>query len=589
MLVSTVSRPLRQPVSLFWQQKASALGLRPRKLDSLVALASKKKPANRAPVNLTPEVAPPPVDDAAGQAQQKTDPAVKPSAAAVPGATATAAVALEPRVSPLAIAYKKILKELSSLPRAIAIMALICVQSALGTIIPQNKAYQFYIDNFPIGSDNNPLGIISYEWILNLELDHIYTAWYFDASIALLAASLMACTSTRQWPAVRVAQNWRFAGTPARVVKMGKRSEVLPNARLGDLGRSLVKKGYQVFVQGPQLYAFKGLAGKLGPIGVHAALLLVLAGTSYSGFGGVKGTVMAPEGTDFVVSDYLRPLSPIARVPRSADNVMHVNKFTIDYRPDGQVAQFYSDLTLRDPYGAPLKTQTISVNKPFRYGGVTMYQTNWSLAALTLRAGAADAPPEALADAPPLSLPMASMEGRPGIVGALWATFLPTSVSQDDPSGTPAGISILARDPQSVVLYDKEGKFAGVRRPGSGKPITVDGVQIIVDEVIGSTGLEMKSDPGIPIVYAGFGALMITTLVSYLSHSQIWALQDGAYVYVSGKSSKQQFLFDQELDQVLDAVPEVASPPPAAQPQQQPSAAAATAVSAANGGAPTPQ
>ena len=51
----------------------------------------------------------------------------------------------------------------------------------------------------------------------------------------------------------------------------------------------------QVFVQKGSLYAFKGLAGRLGPIGVHAALLLVLGGTSYSGFGGYKGSVMTPE------------------------------------------------------------------------------------------------------------------------------------------------------------------------------------------------------------------------------------------------------------------------------------------------------
>lgn len=51
----------------------------------------------------------------------------------------------------------------------------------------------------------------------------------------------------------------------------------------------------QVFLQKGSLYAFKGLAGRLGPIGVHAALLLVLGGTSYSGFGGFKGSVMTPE------------------------------------------------------------------------------------------------------------------------------------------------------------------------------------------------------------------------------------------------------------------------------------------------------
>ncbi len=77
---------------------------------------------------------------------------------------------------------------------------------------------------------------------------------------------------------------------------MGK-TEVLPAAHLPDLGKVLDVKGYQVFLRDGSLYAFKGLAGRLGPIGVHAALLLILGGTSYSGFGGCKGSVMAPEAS----------------------------------------------------------------------------------------------------------------------------------------------------------------------------------------------------------------------------------------------------------------------------------------------------
>lgn len=30
-----------------------------------------------------------------------------------------------------------------------------------------------------------------------------------------------------------------------------------------------------------------------------------------------------------------------------------------------------------------------------------------------------------------------------------------------------------------------------------------------------------QTDPGVPIVYAGFGALMLTTCVSFLSHLQV--------------------------------------------------------------------
>ena len=32
----------------------------------------------------------------------------------------------------------------------------------------------------------------------------------------------------------------------------------------------------------------------------------------------------------------------------------------------------------------------------------------------------------------------------------------------------------------------------------------VEGLEIAVDDVVGSTGLELKVDPGVPYVYAGF-------------------------------------------------------------------------------------
>ena len=49
---------------------------------------------------------------------------------------------------------------------------------------------------------------------------------------------------------------------------------------------------------------------------------------------------------------------------------------------------------------------------------------------------------------------------------------------------------------------------------------------------------------------------MITTLISYLSHSQVWAQQEGDYVFVAGRSNRARFGFNKELDTVLEAVPE---------------------------------
>ena len=51
---------------------------------------------------------------------------------------------------------------------------------------------------------------------------------------------------------------------------------------------------------------------------------------------------------------------------------------------------------------------------------------------------------------------------------------------------------MLLRDLQSIVLYDQEGKFVGVRRPSSKLPIEIDGSKIIIVDAIGSSGLALK-------------------------------------------------------------------------------------------------
>lgn len=59
-----------------------------------------------------------------------------------------------------------------------------------------------------------------------------------------------------------------------------------------------------------------------------------------------------------------------------------------------------------------------------------------------------------------------------GVSGRLWGTFLPAEQPAADGTA-PRGVSILARDMQSVAIYDSRGQFVGIRRPDSGRPISV--------------------------------------------------------------------------------------------------------------------
>ncbi|XP_010999381.1 PREDICTED: cytochrome c biogenesis protein CCS1, chloroplastic [Populus euphratica] len=434
---------------------------------------------------------------------------------------------------------RKVLSVLSNLPLAIGEMFSIAVLMALGTLIDQGEAPEFYFQKFP--EENPLLGFFTWKWVLTLGFDHMYSSPVFLGMLALLGVSLMACTYTTQIPLAKVARRWNYLHS-ADAIRKQEFSDNLPRASVQDLGVILMGAGYEVFLKGPSLYAFKGLAGRFSPIGVHLAMLLIMAGATLSATGSFRGSVTVPQGLNFVVGDVLGPSGFLSTPTEAFNTEVHVNRFYMDYYDGGDIKQFHTDLSLFDLNGKEVMRKTISVNDPLRYGGITMYQTDWSISALQVRKD----------DEGPFNLAMAPLK----ISGdnKLYGTFLPVG---DVNSPNVKGISMLARDLQSIVLYDQEGKFVGVRRPNSKLPIDINGMKIIIEDAIGSSGLELKTDPGVPVVYAGFGALMLTTCLSYLSHSQIWALQDGTAVIVGGKTNRAKAEFQYEINLLLDKVPEI--------------------------------
>ncbi|XP_019166217.1 PREDICTED: cytochrome c biogenesis protein CCS1, chloroplastic-like [Ipomoea nil] len=439
---------------------------------------------------------------------------------------------------------KRVVASLSSLTLAISEMFALAGLMAIGSIIEQGEAPDFYFQKFP---EDHPLfGFFNWRWVLTLGFDHMFSSPIFLGTSALLAASLMACTYTTQIPLVKVARRWSFLHS-AQAIRKQEYSDTLPKASIQDLGAVLMGAGYEVFLKGSALYAFKGLAGRIAPIGVHVALLLIMFGGTISATGSFRGSVNVPQGLNFVIGDVLGPTGFLSTPSEAFSTEVHVNRFYMEYYESGEVSQFRSDLSLYDLDGKEVMRKTISVNDPLRYGGITIYQTDWSFSALQIMKD----------DEGPFNLAMAPLK----INGdkKLFGTFLPIG---DTDSPDVKGISMLARDLQSIILYDKEGKFVGVRRPNSKLPIEIDGTKILIVDAIGSTGLDLKSDPGVPIVYAGFGALMLTTCISFLSHSQIWALQDGTMVVVGGKTNRAKGEFPDAISSLLDQVPEIVESSP---------------------------
>lgn len=425
--------------------------------------------------------------------------------------------------------WRQLLSVLSDLRLAIVLLLAIALFSISGTVIEQGQSLAFYQSNYP--EDPALFGFLSWKVLLTLGLDHVYRTWWFLSILILFGSSLTACTFTRQFPALKAARRWTFYTEPRQFQKLALSAE-LETGNLNSLTALLEKQRYKVFQEGETLYARKGIIGRIGPIIVHASMLMILAGSIWGALTGFMAQEMVASGNTFQIKNII-DAGPLAAPKTLSDWSVRVNRFWIDYTPEGGIDQFYSDLSVVDQAGKDIDQQTIYVNKPLRYRGVTIYQTDWGIAAVRVR----------LNNSPIFQIPMAQLDTQGK--GRLWGTWIPTKPDMSE------GASVLARDLQGTLLvYDAAGKLVSTVRPGMATQ--VNGVTLKVDDVIGSTGLQIKADPGIPLVYTGFGLLMLGVIMSYVSHSQIWALQKGDHFYVGGRTNRAQVAFEREVIEMLD-------------------------------------
>ncbi len=426
---------------------------------------------------------------------------------------------------------RELLPVLADLRLAIALLLVIAGFSISGTVIEQGQSLEFYQTNYP----ESPalFGWLTWKVLLILGLDHVYRTWWFLAILVLFGLSLTACTFTRQLPALKAARHWQFYHQPRQFEKLALSTE-LTQGSIADLIPWLQQHRYQVFQSDDALYARKGLMGRIGPIVVHASMILILVGAIVGAMTGFAGQEQIASGDTFQVQN-ITDAGPWSanQVPKNWS--VKVNRFWIDYTPDGTIDQFYSDLSVLDQHEQEVTRKTIHVNEPLRYHGVSFYQANWGVAAIQVQ----------LNKSPILQFPMAQLDT--GGKGRLWGTWVPTKPDMSE------GVSLIVKDLQGMVLvYDMQGKLVSTVRVGMSTE--VNGITLAIADLIGSTGLQIKADPGIPLVYAGFGFLMLGVVMSYVSHSQIWALHQNGRFYIGGRTNRAQVVFERELSSMVEGL-----------------------------------
>ena len=418
---------------------------------------------------------------------------------------------------------QSLLKSIADLRFAISILLIIAFSSIIGTVIEQDQSIETYKLNYPI---TNPiLGVLSWDLILRFGFDHVYKTWWFISFIIVFGISLLTCTILQQIPSLKVARRCQFFRTPQQFSKL-KISKKITHLNLSKLLFKIKQKQYSIFQQKNIIYCYKGLIGRIAPLVVHFSMILILLGSILGAVGGFKAQEIIPKTETFHIQNILTN-GQLTLIPRTS---ARVNDFWMTYNKQKTINQFYSDISILNNEGNEIQQETIFVNSPAKYKSITYYQTDWSLISLRVQEKNSS-----IVQYPLISI----LNGRDKI----WLSWVPLNQELND------GFTLLINNLQGYCsIYNKVGQFVG--NVELNETVQINSFLSLVD-IISSTGLQIKSDPGIPIIYSGFAFLMISTLISYVTYSQIWIVKDNDGIYIGGNTTRATFEFELEFFQFI--------------------------------------
>ncbi|MDO9003519.1 MAG: cytochrome c biogenesis protein ResB [Aquabacterium sp.] len=302
-----------------------------------------------------------------------------------------------------------LLELLSSMRFAISLLTVICVASAIGTVLRQGEPATNYVEQF---------GPFWAEVFGALGLYRIYSSPWFLLILAFLVTSTSLCIA-RNAPRILVdfrnhkegireqalnAFHHRAEGSLAQPVAEAQARVQQLLSSTGWSIKSQVRTGGGGKAAGVMIAARLGATNKLGYIAAHSAIVLVCVGGLFDGDLIVKVQAWAQDLQPFkggqvseqsrlsVSNPAYRAQLFVAEGQRSNSAVLNLDKgmllqplpfevelkrFHVDYYATGMPKRFASDIVIHDPRTKATKTATVEVNHPVVYDGVTIFQSSF--------------------------------------------------------------------------------------------------------------------------------------------------------------------------------------------------------------------
>ena len=420
----------------------------------------------------------------------------------------------------------------ASVKLTIALMTLIATTVLIGAWCPQESQVgrQKVIEQFgpQVGQEMIKLGIA----------DIFHSPWFLGL-IGMLTVNMVACSVQRVFPKVRLlSQPMVFLGKK-QIANLPTYDEthlaLQPSEALVALQTKLEKSGYSVVANGNKLTAHWGKFGRLAATVTHIGLLSLLGGVTITSWTGFTGFQSIPLGSDLSFEESEHSKQWLGHLPPWR---VHVDATRRENYESGDPKQWYSTLSVIGPKGNVLTKQEISVNTPLEYQGVDIYQSSWGLQDLIVKFNGNKQ-----------TLPLRPM-------GKVYAAFLPLDQQ------TVLVFSVRGQD-QPVRVFAKipewpQPHILAVLSPGH--PTKLGNVQLEFDSIVPVTGLQYKSDPGLPITYIAFGFIMVGVMMAAVPYRQVWACVEPAddtscVLIAGGVSKKAKSAFEKSLRKIVAGLP----------------------------------
>jgi cytochrome c biogenesis protein len=426
------------------------------------------------------------------------------------------------------VKFQKTVKLFTDLKFALLVLGIIAFISSFGTVIEQDETIEYYQQNYPVFK---PIyGFINWQVISFFGLDHVYTTWWFLSLLLILGICLVSCTFTRQIPLLENSKEFLFK-------KQKKSFLILPFViqfkNFLYLKENILLKlqslNFYIFQYGNLIYGYKGLIGRVSPILVHISLLIILSGSSWGAFNNFKAQELLPTGEVFHIQNPIK----IGKLTNLPSMNVRINDFWVEYE-NNKIHQFYSNLSILNSNGTEIKTQTISVNNPLHYKTIDFYQSDWNLLGIRIQ----NQKTSQIYEFPLFPLKQNTKS---------WITWIPTTSTQTT-------ALIFDQVQKTFTAYDENGKFLKNYNVGE-----MFDSQYKMLEVIPASGLQIKYDPSIVIIYFGFGLLMLTACLSYLPYTQFWLYSDEFVSWIGSSTNRGKIQLEIDFENLIRSIEEKVS------------------------------